>query len=373
MKIKRKKKPKKPHSYILLFLSLYTMSTFLSLYSGNYIAWSVFYLLTCIFFVDTVLLLAVSRNLLLSQEVFPSVLECYQPLSVNLVPTKKSKFALLPQYFFPYKEAADKKFKFYTLDTIKTLHFIPKEVGVHYFGLDYYYLKSFFGLYLLKRKLPKDNIPSQRCFVLPAPRELENPPQLDLDAKITVIKRFNNISDYEDYLGVRPYVAGDPLKSIHFKKSSALGKSMVKQYGHLPQGPSVHIYVGQISSAQYTLTCEAILAIAKCYESLGNQFTFLTFSQGFQKVYPQDTLSLLQNDLAHYNPMNTSVDTPLAIPLEFAHLPTAYVLSSMSDLDSSLFSNQLDNSFCFALDERTAQLLATMGLALPIYTANHLL
>ncbi len=373
MNLHRRTSQKKPRSYIVPFLFLYFSSTFLCFYSGNYISWCAFYLLTSIFLVDTFTLLTLKKKLVLSQEVFPSIIECYQPLSIRFSLVSRKNKSLLPQYYFPYREDSKSKITYYTFDTLKTLHFIPSEVGVHYFGLDFYYLKSYFGLYLLKQPLAKDEVHSQRCLVLPSPRQLREVMPIRLDPSITVSKLRNDLSDYEDYQGIRSYMAGDPLKSIHFKKSSALGKTMVKEYGHAPKGPSVHIYVDLIEPKDYTLVCEAILGFVKYYEDCGTLFTYLTFSQGLQKMYPRDTFSLLQQDLAHYVPTVSAQHPPLSIAPELNGLPTTYILSSLSSFDflSSMVPSR--NSFFFITDEKIREDLAFFDSPFIIYSSEQLI
>ncbi len=313
------KNNKKPRPSIFVFLPFLLIYFYSCLYFGNYIMWVFLFFLLSVFILDTLYFIFFSHKTEISQQLSANLIECYGTVFLKL---KLINTSLMP-CFVSYK--LGKKYYYHYAKKESDIPIIQTKIGMQNICISQLYIKSLFGLYVYKKLIDVKKQTQLNCFVVPIVKKLK-----------TDIKLINNViinpadisiykNEYEDFIGNRDYVAGDPIKLINFKKSATLKKTVVREYNQTKIGMIYNIFIDYFDEKQFETVVECALAVNDYYLSANAERILLYGFDGYENIYDADSVVKLPTDLANYKPNREN--KILWSNIRTNKLPTIYILT----------------------------------------------
>ncbi len=333
---------------ISLYISLVVTILLLvfSLYFGYYILWTSFCFFASVLVADFLDFFLCIKGLMIRQKFSNNIIYRNETVTVSVWTGRKLSKLKNKGYTAYYKDQNGAYQK-----VSKTFSLAPNKVGCYYFGIDCIVLKSFMGIFTEKQAI-SEKIKSQNiCTVLPLQKNLEIP-VMALNSFRLGGNGANPKSGGDDFVGLRLYVAGDPLNKINFKKSSTTGKILVNQFNQDNLSAVVELYIAKNSGENYSEICEAILAIYQYYMLCGAD-VFVLKSNGLR--YEKGQNYQLAMDLAQAGDckLETSLSKQIKTDNEYSDNISATVIDEFIE-DFSFIEYLKNGSLVFLLGKAEA-------------------
>ncbi len=344
LKSPKRAKISKPRAMIFPFLIMLIITAIASLYYGSPILWTSFAIFTFVLLFDFFHFLFFSKKIVFSQSISTKLIECYGTVVLNVQIENLRGFTCIACF-----KKSD-KIQFHLIENSCELKLVQYDIGVQNLGINYVYIKSIFGLFKSKKSFISENTNELTCFVIPIIRTLNTEVSLDrnIQSNSSQIPLYKN--QYDDYIGNRNYVAGDPLKLINFKKSATIKKTVVKEY-NLPEiGMMYNIFVHSYNKNNFRTIAESILATQEYYHLYGGEIMFLYFSSGYENKYDSDTILKLSSDIAN---IKENYENKISFSnIKTKELPTVVIISLYDPKkDYSFISELSPNSMIFLVSQ----------------------
>ncbi len=355
---------KKPRSVFNLFVLLFAVVTTLALYTGNSILWLFVFFLVGVLIIDLLLFVFFYLRIETVQAVSTDVIPCYSEI---LLSVDVKRFGAL-QTTLCYRE--DNKLKYRSFFQDCHVKLPQKEVGKKIISAERIYLKSALGLFCLYKNIDKTYNNNLECLVVPITRRLNIESEKIKNQRIQKGSFELYKTGFNELVGNREYVQGDPLSLINYKKSVMRKKTIVKDY-RLGVSESViyNIFVDSYDQKDLTAVAEGVLAVNNYYRGIGGQILILYITNGFKKIYDSDSFDTLSLDIAGYdygenvNYRLDDIDT---------ELPTALIISHHNDIinKNSLHRLPVGSMIYLSIKNEKTQELLKKNIDSEIMTAD---
>ncbi len=328
--------------YTLLMVAILTAA----LYFGNYILWLFFFFLLFLLVIDIMhFIYATIRKPSVSQTLSTQNTECYSTvfLKVRVANAIADGFVICygSDAETLYSDVAKKEFE---------ISMVQNNIGLQHISIKKLFIKSIFGLFVIKQAINQQDKTELTCLIVPIIRTLKPKNSFVGDIKLSALNTSLYRNEFEDLVGNRAYIVGDPLNLINYKKSTAIKKAVVKEYDKTKSGFVYNIFVDYFPKESRVVVAEAVLASNDYFIALGGETLLLQGYDGYYNRYEKDNEMILAKELAVYNFKDSIIASP--DELKNASLPTVVILSEHKQGEQLSFIQSLpDFSIVFLVAE----------------------
>ncbi len=336
---------KKPRMYLYGYVVFLILFYLICIYYGSYILWSTYFLSVALLIVDCAYFYLIVKRVEVSQALSRNKVLREDTFYLNIEIEQKSDF-FAPTYVVSYKHVGEDKPTYLQIPAIFEIKFTAGKIGRHYYGADMVYVRSFFGLFQIAEDINHSRSENLSVVVLPKSKILTLEPYIIEERESVKDVNVYKPTNFDDFIGNRAYIPGDPLKLINFKKSAALKKTMVREFSAPLKGTSANILLDRYNFHSYDMAAEALLAVVTYYLDCNCEEVRITFFDGSNAVYTNQNINSLPMDLALHTLITDEEVDLLAANKD--DMPTGFIMSEYdAKRDISLLATLPEDSIIF--------------------------
>lgn len=299
---------------ILIFAGFFTYGMF----QGGFVSWFLFYGVAALFVMSCLIPFMSLVGLKSSRRISVEETEAGSVFDVSITLFKPW---FIPFFYYEVIDTTPHSIKKEKNNTIFFFSFAKEMTfsyeasaykrGVYHFNETQIIAHDLFGLFWLKRKMKEETL----LLVYPPYYLVQNPQYLFDNVKLA--KRFKKGNDDHSIAGVRPYVNGDRMSRIDWKRSAGVAGLLTKEF-ETDQNEEVTliVYPMIVRSKQEREWFEASVidaaSLASTFVRVKAHVLLCTYNQGWKKTQIEErSWKRGLRDLAQVEPLASTVDLPM--------------------------------------------------------------